>query len=386
MRTAMWKFLAWSLVIVPATLRGAIINVPGDFSDLKLALSASGKCDTILLDSGYYSDAGFRNITLADTNCVTIMSKYGADKTVIDLADSTFVSKKGQEFPIGVLSLQGLHFIHGHPAFECGENPTTISIRACTFSECRVGILTNSWGNYGPLMPENCSFRNNDTAIYCPHGSITWVSYSLFADNSYGLISGGSGEDVVLYHCTLLRQKEVAFQFVPPSFEMRTAAYNSVFADNECAVRQIGGGVWALQEFCLHCDFYNNRSGNLCDSGGPVNWDPSNIFSDPLLCSTDPGSISLGSASPLLPSNNASHQLIGHTDAVGCYCGDVDVSGGIDISDIAALISYSFLGGPPPTPLVAGEIDGVPGLDISDVSWLIGYLFLGGPRPICLAP
>ncbi len=62
-------------------------------------------------------------------------------------------------------------------------------------------------------------------------------------------------------------------------------------------------------------------------------------------------------------------------------CGDVDASGGVDISDAIAIIQYIFSAG------YVGHIpaqadvncDGSP--DISDVVYLISYIFGGGPAP-----
>ncbi len=66
-------------------------------------------------------------------------------------------------------------------------------------------------------------------------------------------------------------------------------------------------------------------------------------------------------------------------------CGDVDLSGNVNIADAVYLISYIFGGGPAPAPLWTGDCD-VDGLvNISDVVYLISYIFDGGPTP-CAEP
>ena len=63
--------------------------------------------------------------------------------------------------------------------------------------------------------------------------------------------------------------------------------------------------------------------------------------------------------------------------------GDVDNSGGIDISDVVYMVDYMMTGGPEPLPDVrVGDCDcsGMP-VDISDLVLLIDYQFSGGPPP-----
>jgi hypothetical protein len=64
-------------------------------------------------------------------------------------------------------------------------------------------------------------------------------------------------------------------------------------------------------------------------------------------------------------------------------CGDMDLSGTPDISDVTQLIGFLFLGGPPPVPAGSGSVDCDEGMDISDLTFLIGYLFLGGSELCC---
>lgn len=64
--------------------------------------------------------------------------------------------------------------------------------------------------------------------------------------------------------------------------------------------------------------------------------------------------------------------------------GDVDFDGGVDISDLTALIGHLYLGGAPPQPVPgSGNFDCDGGNDISDLSALIAYLYLSGPPCAC---
>jgi len=62
-------------------------------------------------------------------------------------------------------------------------------------------------------------------------------------------------------------------------------------------------------------------------------------------------------------------------------CGDVNMSGFVDIDDIVYLVAYIFLGGPPPVPLSIGNTNCLEEIDIDDVMYIVSYVFLGGPLP-----
>ena len=63
--------------------------------------------------------------------------------------------------------------------------------------------------------------------------------------------------------------------------------------------------------------------------------------------------------------------------------GDPDGSGTIDAVDIAFLINYLYVNGPPPVPLFTGDANCDGKVDILDVVYLINYLFIDGPEPPC---
>jgi hypothetical protein len=62
-------------------------------------------------------------------------------------------------------------------------------------------------------------------------------------------------------------------------------------------------------------------------------------------------------------------------------CGDCDSSGGVDIDDAVAIITYIFQSGSAPDPAETGDVDCSGGIDIDDAVYIITYIFSGGPPP-----
>ncbi|MDH4156395.1 MAG: M20/M25/M40 family metallo-hydrolase [candidate division Zixibacteria bacterium] len=61
--------------------------------------------------------------------------------------------------------------------------------------------------------------------------------------------------------------------------------------------------------------------------------------------------------------------------------GDLNRSGGVNISDVVYLVSYLFGGGPAPVNPNLADVNSSCTVNISDVSYLVAYLFGGGPLP-----
>jgi len=64
-------------------------------------------------------------------------------------------------------------------------------------------------------------------------------------------------------------------------------------------------------------------------------------------------------------------------------CGDVDNNGSVSILDITYLISYLYMGGPPPYSIDMSDVNNDGGLNILDITRLVNYLYLGGQQPTC---
>jgi len=64
-------------------------------------------------------------------------------------------------------------------------------------------------------------------------------------------------------------------------------------------------------------------------------------------------------------------------------CGDVNADTIVNIFDITYLISYLYLGGPPPNELNSADVNKDYLVNIFDITYLITYLYLEGPEPVC---
>lgn len=74
-------------------------------------------------------------------------------------------------------------------------------------------------------------------------------------------------------------------------------------------------------------------------------------------------------------------RILGSRKLAGFIRGDVNMDGGLDISDPAALLDYVFLGGPAPRCREAADSNRDARIDISDAVYVLNYLFAGGPPP-----
>ena len=61
--------------------------------------------------------------------------------------------------------------------------------------------------------------------------------------------------------------------------------------------------------------------------------------------------------------------------------GDADGGGTVNVADVVYLVSFIFLGGPPPPCEEEGDTDGSGSVNVADVVFLVNYIFLGGPAP-----
>ena len=62
--------------------------------------------------------------------------------------------------------------------------------------------------------------------------------------------------------------------------------------------------------------------------------------------------------------------------------GDVDRSGGVNVSDVTYFVDYLFFGGDEPFVPDAAEVKGEQGVNVADLTYLVDYLFFGGPPPV----
>ena len=65
-------------------------------------------------------------------------------------------------------------------------------------------------------------------------------------------------------------------------------------------------------------------------------------------------------------------------------CGDANGDGSVNIADVVYIITYLFLGGPPPyfgLPFCPADANGDGVVNVGDAVYIVAYLFLGGPPP-----
>jgi hypothetical protein len=64
-------------------------------------------------------------------------------------------------------------------------------------------------------------------------------------------------------------------------------------------------------------------------------------------------------------------------------CGDPDADLEVNIFDVSYLITYLYLDGPPPDPMLTGDPNGDEAINIFDITYIIDYLYRMGPPPVC---
>jgi hypothetical protein len=64
------------------------------------------------------------------------------------------------------------------------------------------------------------------------------------------------------------------------------------------------------------------------------------------------------------------------------FLGDVNDDNIVNVSDVAYIINYLFIGGPWPEIIQSGDVNNDNKVNTADVVYLINFLFIGGPSPI----
>jgi hypothetical protein len=84
---------------------------------------------------------------------------------------------------------------------------------------------------------------------------------------------------------------------------------------------------------------------------------------------------------PFMPSRPVFAEVEYAVMILSYICGDANGDGNINSADVAYLINYLFVSGPPPNPLWAGDTNSDGNINSADVAYLINYLFVNGPEP-----
>jgi len=365
-----------TVFICPVSLSSAVLNVPAEYTTIADAIDAAGPCDTVLLATGTYSGAGFRDLHL-DGRCLHFLSADGPEQTVIQLdGDERFLTiSDTTETGTCDVSACGLTVSGGHAAIEVGANGR-VDVRQCRFMGIMYGVVDTIGVAAGSI--DSCLFSG------CAVG--LWA------------FSGSSGNDWVVTRSTfVLTGSGVSLYWVPGCVitdnVFAYGVYGLVLQDSDsCEVsnnlfyrNQDGITDWlATEVVSLNCNnYYGNKYNTSYFPPGDQIGINGNISADPMLCDTTLESISVLPNSPLLAENNDCGVNIGNVHE-GCICADLNGTGGLpDISDLTFYVDYMFASGEPPIHINTADIDGIGGVNISDLTYFVDYLFASGPPPIC---
>ena len=354
------------------------VLVPTDYSTIKDALNNINPCDTIVLEDGTYSTSGFYDITFVTPPypCFAIISLNGADNTTIDLQNGHFLNiidtslyAKNHEQPLSDIYdevlIKGIQIINGNTAIKnYGFND--FNIRDCIFSDNHRAIEV-TYPGMGEIT--NCRIQNNYDGAYITGTEFFYVKSNIFLNNTYGTTH--------LWALNISIRDNIYFNndigiFIRDCF---VDVSNNIIVNNDYGI----DGDLQSDYYCN--DVFNNIVENYRNFPDQTGID-GNISEEPYFCDTSFATFGVGSLSPLLPDNNDCGVNIGNV-SIECYCGDVNVSGDIGISDITYFVGYMFNFEPAPNPIQAGEINGDGEITISDLTYIVDYLFNSGNPPVC---
>lgn len=266
-----------------------------------------------------------------------------------------------------------------------------ISVTDCDFTHNTGTIALNNFSNFGESSTiTGCRFADNQSPVISVYGSgIHTLSMCVFDSNtgeSTLLLPGGfgpSGAVVSLLSCTFYGSEANAV--------VLGAGTESVNIDS-CIISYSGGaGLLVLPDaeaaLALSCsDVFGNAGGDYVGIADHTGLN-GNISLAPQFCNPEDGDFRVTGTSPCLPSQNDCAALMG-AETIGCeaFCGDVDGSGSINISDAVYLLCYIFGECPPPLDDHSGDASCDGRTNITDCVYLIYYIFGGGQEPCASCP
>jgi hypothetical protein len=320
-------------------LRQTIVVYPdgsGDAATIQAAIDAAHNGARIVLKAGVYTGVGNRDIDFRGKR-VTVVAEDSSALVVIDCQQSG----RGFWFGSGETSLSRL-----------------------------VGVTII-----------NGSTPDSGGAILIENGSAPEIIDCLIRDNTSAANGGGvavyGSGSALIKGCTIVHNQATSGAGIyidggAPRTENCIVALNTA------------GGIKydGVDSSIVSCsDVFGNSGG---DWSGTTNLAQANRnFSlDPKFCDTLANDYRLNNTSPCRASHNECSVLLG-SEETGCFdfCGDVDGSGFVNITDAVALLDYIFAGGLPPEPLGVGDVNCDNMVNVSDVVFLITYIFSDGPAP-----
>ncbi len=327
--------------VLSGSIFSAELRVPQDHQDLQSAINACNSGDQILLDTGKFSGPGFREIVVPPNMHIVISTVLGPQFTVINCENYNFVvidDPYGTGTPIEFIGLTIRN------ADTCVRVSSYGSVRAynCRFVQCTFGLIDRSSG-FNFVEFDSCLFQGNFHGVEVWGDSWASISNSMF---------WGNGEGVDWYHPAEGTLSGNLIVHNGDGVVMDVLGLNYPISGNVIVMNGNGVSLFNDNTFGYETQFHgNNIWGNNANFSGIPNLTGlnCNISSNPFLCDTSSFPMLIASIAPLLPQNNDCGISIGPPYILACYCGDVDVSGNVDIGDISAIISFLYLNGPAPT-------------------------------------
>ena len=405
--------LLLALAVLPRMLLATIIHVPADSATIQSAINGASIGDTIVASPGVYGGVDYlgKSVTVASE-----MILYG-DSTVVPttiIDGNVHMSSRHDTASV----LYGMTVLDGSVTTEyrafaelvhCSINGNVLVGDGYGFSQCNIdrstiiGTVHYTYGGGSYMTGSTVEgdvecwespdryFSNTiitgrirgelDAVIFvdsCSIGSLDGGSYVLYyVSNS--LVMGGIERGMHSYYelrnCTILDKLDLG---------SATVVLDSTIlvVDTDAAVEC----TWSCGITARCSDVFGFIGDAWIDTNeAEVIIDTARVFfADPQFCYPAGGDYHISESSPCAPLNNDCDVLIGAFD-IGCEapykCGDVNISGGVDIDDVVFLVNYVFLGGPAPTPIEMGDTDCSGFVDIDDIVYLIQYIFSGGYAP-----
>jgi nitrous oxidase accessory protein NosD len=347
-----------------ASLQAATIDVPGDYPTIQGGIDAAQPGDTVYVQSGTYHEhisveGGIYVIGESRTN--TIIDADGAEVAVtMTSGDATFSRFTVMDCGVGIFVFSSFNTIADCRVSGAGSGffigmPTPGSDLLCGIG---ADILESGAGR-----------------IMCDHNT---VKDNHIENNDIGIEFEGYADVVEQndIHGNMIRGGTYGV------YDRSTIANN--YTENLISANDTG----MYLDVCVQHQIYHNDLLNTVNAVDlNVNdWDdgyPSggNLWGD--YTGEDLDNDGIGDTPYEIPGGDA----VDNYPLMYPYtiqCGDVDLSGQVDVDDIIRLISIIFPGGFDPTipyPCLA-DANGSGGMDIDDVVYLIAFIFSSGAPPV----
>jgi hypothetical protein len=390
--------IASAVVILFTSLAGKVIQVPGQFVSIQVAISNAKNGDTVLVAPGlYYENLNFRG------KKIVVASRYLIDQSVSTIR-STVIDGSRPIFPDSASVV----------LFASGEDTSTVLI-GFTLTKGIGTLVPGSFlgggilvtGESSPTIKYNIIRKNSaiiggGIAVY--GGSPTIVHNALVANTA------GNGGGMSLDHCRVTVTHNVFYQNIADTnggaLIIETAAveiYNNAVTENGA---KAGGGIYCnngLWEI-KYCDFFRNQNGNFVGCGDAslgdkrtqnFNMDSADVYKNIYL---DAGYVNPAEYDFSLTCQSRrmdagadipeTHPLGGSHEDIGMIeypfrVGDLSIDGRINIADIVAMVNVIFRGALVPCPIYAADTDCDRVFTIADVIVMINY-WMGRSESSCL--